>query len=146
MKVFPVHTAVRGQCSCGDWNCRAPAKHPRTAHGFRDATSDLRLIARWWARFPNANIGIRTGEPSNLVVLDVDSVSAFTDLKGRYPKVPWERIPTTCTGRGYQSWFRYPGGPLPSRLGILPQVDVRADDAMRSAEAPDRFDNARYIL
>jgi len=47
-------------------------KKPRVARGFYSATTDTRQIQRWWSDWPNANIGIATGKPSNLWVLDID--------------------------------------------------------------------------
>src|SRR5689334_1889561 len=41
-------------------------------HGFYDATTDMQLIEDWWRRYPGANIGIRTGAPSGLLIIDVD--------------------------------------------------------------------------
>jgi hypothetical protein len=47
-------------------------KAPRVARGFYRATTDLRQIQRWWSAWPDANIGIATGMPSGLWVLDID--------------------------------------------------------------------------
>ena len=65
----PVPTAEGLACSCGK-ACGNEAKHPRTPNGLLDATSDQGQIAAWWARWPNANIGIRTGITFDL--LDID--------------------------------------------------------------------------
>lgn len=46
-------------------------KEPLTRHGFKDATRDAEQIRRWWTRWPDANIGIATGE-SGLLVADLD--------------------------------------------------------------------------
>lgn len=46
-------------------------KTPATAAGFKDATTDPDLIARWWTRRPY-NLGISTG-PARLAVLDLDT-------------------------------------------------------------------------
>lgn len=71
--VFPCHNpAVGGACSCGQPDCGSPAKHPRTRHGLHDATVDRDQIRRWWQQHPNANIGVRTGAPSGLIVIDLD--------------------------------------------------------------------------
>jgi Bifunctional DNA primase/polymerase, N-terminal len=43
----------------------------REGHGFHDATTDHRVISRWWGRAPEANVGIATGAPGPDVV-DVD--------------------------------------------------------------------------
>jgi hypothetical protein len=49
---------------------RVGEKAPATSSGFKDATTDLHQIEKWWTRTPTANIGVRTGR---LVVIDVDT-------------------------------------------------------------------------
>lgn len=44
----------------------------KLGHGFKDATSDVGRVARWWARDPECNIGVATGWPGSPDVLDVD--------------------------------------------------------------------------
>jgi len=44
----------------------------RGGQGFKDATTDVEQIRKWWTEFPDANIGIATGVVSNLIVLDLD--------------------------------------------------------------------------
>src|SRR5258708_4797649 len=70
--VFLVHSAPNGRCSCGKSDCEHPGKHPRTKHGFKDATTDPEKIKKWWGKWPDANIGIPTGAPSRLLILDID--------------------------------------------------------------------------
>ena len=50
--------------------CAPGQKHPLTAHGFQDASTDPAQIDAWWQRYPTANIGIPTGTVVD--VLDVD--------------------------------------------------------------------------
>jgi len=52
--------------------CRPGGKTPLIAHGFRDATTDRRLIGGWWRAWPKANIGMPTGPVSQLDVVDID--------------------------------------------------------------------------
>lgn len=74
--------------ACGEagvrvFPCVTGAKRPLTSHGFTEATTDQRRIARWWDRWPEANIGLPTGN-GGVDVVDVDrhpSGSGFTALE-----------------------------------------------------------------
>ena len=48
------------------------AKVPLTEHGCLDASHDLEQVTRWWQEHPQANVGIGTGAPSGLLVVDLD--------------------------------------------------------------------------
>jgi hypothetical protein len=50
--------------------CHADNKQPYTAHGFKDASTDPALIAKWWREHPDALVGVPTGH--KFVVLDCD--------------------------------------------------------------------------
>jgi len=50
---------------------RPGRKEPLTRKGFKNATTDPHRIARWWQKWPEANVGIATGGNGPLVV-DVD--------------------------------------------------------------------------
>ena len=52
--------------------CVVEGKRPLTRRGFLGASSDPEQVAAWWSRTPYANIGIPTGAPSGVVVVDVD--------------------------------------------------------------------------
>jgi Bifunctional DNA primase/polymerase, N-terminal len=73
LRVLPFHTCVDGACTCQRGRaCERPGKHPMTAHGVKDGTTNLDQIEKWWTDSPNANIGIATCPESGLLVLDVD--------------------------------------------------------------------------
>src|SRR5436853_7839425 len=72
-RVFPCHTPTAVGSSCRKDCGKDRGKHPRTEHGFKDATTDEATLRRWWSQFPDANIGIVTGAISGLAVLDEDS-------------------------------------------------------------------------
>jgi hypothetical protein len=132
--VFPLYEmATDGdgtlRCSCGKLDCRDAGKHPRTAHGFHDATTDLEQIRRWWERWPNANIGLRTGD--GLLVLDVDvdkgGDQSLEMLEHRYGKLPVTRQALTGSG-GQHRWFQLPAGvKVGCSSGFEDGLDVRAD-------------------
>ena len=81
--VFPLHSLRNGVCTCHKGkNCdQKPGKHPRTAHGFKDGSTDPAVIRKWWQRWPDANYGIVTGVSSIGVVLDAGG----TVLNGGVP-------------------------------------------------------------
>mgnify|MGYP003375272060 CR=1 FL=1 len=137
-RVFPV-AWVRddGACSCGDADCKSPAKHPLTSHGLKDASSDAQQVARWWREKPRANIGIRTGAESGLVVLDVDPPEGEEQLARI--EAHHGPIPPTLTARsgkgGQHFYFAHPGRPVSNRQDVLGErtakemgaIDVRGD-------------------
>jgi hypothetical protein len=64
---------ARTSCSCRDPGCGQVGKHPfgsLVPHGVKDATCNRARILAWWARHPQANIGLATGHLFD--VLDVD--------------------------------------------------------------------------
>jgi len=91
--VIAMHTPGPQGCSCRDGaTCRTPGKHPRTAHGRNDASTNPQTLAEWWQRWPDANIAIKT---DGLFVLDIDhrhqghqSLYALEQQYGRLPDGP----------------------------------------------------------
>lgn len=131
--VFPLHTPITGGCSCGRADCTNVGKHPRTKNGFKDAAIDEAKIREWWAKWPDANIGIPTGEASGLVVLDVDPRNggehALDDLQDENGKLP--ETPESLTGGGGQHiLFAYPTDGVKVTGGTNkagPGLDIKAD-------------------
>jgi putative DNA primase/helicase len=92
LPVIPLHTIVEGHCSCGDVDCARPGKHPRTSHGVKDATTDRNQIKRWWAEWPDANIGLAPGLERDILVLDIDPRHGGSRRLKR-SKENWGRFP-----------------------------------------------------
>jgi len=120
--VLPVHTPVPGGgCSCGRRECDRPGKHPRLRHGLTEASTDPGRIEMWWARWPDANIGLRTGVLMD--VADVDSAEGWHGLRhllgGALPAGPQVRT----GGGGWHFWFDPLG--YGNRVRLLPGVDWR---------------------
>ncbi len=87
-------------------------------------------IEQWFRRWPDANVGIVTGEISNLVVLDVDPVhggaDSLRDLERRYGVLPVTAQAITGGG-GRHFYFAFPLRHLSNRTGLAPGLDLRAD-------------------
>lgn len=135
-RVFPLHSVVDGVCTCGNAACKSPGKHPITAHGFREATTDPHRIAAWFdgrTRFPR-NIGIATG--NGILVLDIDRKPGKPDGKDslvallkQHGSLPLPTLIAETGGGGAHMVYRAPEHRrLSCSAGKLgPSLDVRAD-------------------
>lgn len=112
--------------------CDPRSKRPLTRRGFKDATTDHATVVGWWQRWPDAMIGMPTGDPSGCWVLDVDDPEAFA---ANTLSLPLTR--KAMTGKGFHLYFahdvaqpvrnaqRHPkkGWPFPG----LPGAEVRGE-------------------
>lgn len=118
--------------------CDSPGKHPLTRHGLKDASTDPKVIAEWWQRWPEANVGICTGFAFDVLDLDVeieqatgetvkngaDALDEFLVRFGFELEIDFERLPVSLTGGGGLQWLFAPTG-LRNRGGMLPGLDWR---------------------
>jgi putative DNA primase/helicase len=149
--VFPVHTPCKtGKCSCGKPSCEHAGKHPRTPHGFKDATTDPVKIREWWTRSPDANIGIPTGEVTGLLVLDTDPRHGGNESRKRLEQQIGP-LPETAKARsgsgGSHEYFRQPKGQKiksSSRIGGFDGLDIRADGGFIIASPSLHSSGNRY--
>jgi hypothetical protein len=87
-------------------------------------------VAEWFRRWPDANIGVVSGEISNLIVLDVDPKhggdAALERFERRYGPVP-ATVEATTGGGGRHLYFAHPGGLVRNRAGLAQGIDLRGD-------------------
>lgn len=143
LPVFPCHVPrqdVPGGCSCVpeghvcSSGAKTAGKHPRTARGLHDATTEEDIVRAWWGgAWRGSNIAIVA--PKWAVILDVDvgaghgGVNGFqllADLEDQHEELP--DCPRTWTGsRGAHYLFRLPPGVSHGcRAGALPKgLDIR---------------------
>jgi len=106
---------------------KANGKEPLTQNGFKDATTDEATIRAWWAKYPDANIGVRTGIDSGILVVDIDVKNG---AKGEESiKLFGGLPPTLAVNTPSGGWHHYyiVTEPMRCRIGILPGVDIKAD-------------------
>jgi hypothetical protein len=93
-------------------------------HGCKDATRDEASIREWWQRWPQANIGVATG--NGFFVVDLDGEEAqqwFVNSCGRHGAA--DPTLTVKTARGWHLYFWAPCE-IPNSTSMLgPHVDVR---------------------
>ncbi|MEN3273440.1 MAG: putative primase/helicase, partial [Actinomycetota bacterium] len=133
-EVFPCHSPAKGSgaCTCAHVDCGSPAKHPRVKGGLNAATTDEDVIRRWWASWPSANVAIRTGAASGLVVVDIDpdhgGDRSLDALLSEHGPLPTGRTIRTGSG-GRHLYFSHPGHSIPNDAGrrLGAGLDVRGD-------------------
>ena len=110
---------------------KAGAKSPALDDWVNQATTDVELIAQWWARWPDHGVGIVCGPESGIFVLDVDPAHGGDEtlalLESAYGSLP-ETVEALTGGGGRHLFFSWPEGQRVTtsagRLG--PGLDVRA--------------------
>lgn len=149
MAVFPLHTPLGGdRCSCGRRCGRHAGKHPRTRRGLHDATTDPQVITAWWTRWPAANLAVRSGVDSGILVVDIDPDRGGEATIAALEAEHGELSPTWAAetgGGGLHLWYQHPVGPVPCSVGKLgPGLDIRADGGYIVAPPSLHRSGARY--
>jgi len=129
--VLPVAGIKNGCCTCAKGKeCKRPGKHPLTEHGVKDATTNLKLIRKWWNKHPDANIGIATGVGSGLVVVDIDPRNGGTEtlkaLEQELGKLPIT-LKAKTGGGGHHYFFAAPNKPMRSGKALGAGIDFLAE-------------------
>ena len=94
-------------------------------------TTALDIIKAWRAKWPQANIGICTGQHSDLLVLDVDPRNGgdetLKQLIARYGELP--ETPLCATGGGGSHYYlQHPGAiQLKGKDSHYPGLDIKGD-------------------
>jgi hypothetical protein len=160
-RVFPVYEIVPAtvdtttgeaawRCSCEEGPaCGRPGKHPRLAEGVNEASTDRVKIESWWTRWPNANIGIATGRPSGLTVVDADAsegkpgVINLTSLSAKFGGMPGTLIANTGGG-GLHLYFTFTDK-LPTGSNVIDKaIDVRNDGGYVIAPPSRHWSGKQY--
>lgn len=145
--VFPLYEMAGGDCSCGRPACRDAGKHPRTRNGLSDATTDEDQIRAWWSKTPRANVAIRTGSESGLLVLDVDPIKggseSFDELM--LSNGALDECPESHTGSGGRHFlFKHPGFKTGNRANFRPGLDIRGDGGYIVAPPSNHYSGGHY--
>jgi hypothetical protein len=141
--VVPMH-AVRpgGGCTCADPACRDPGKHPRLAGWPRRASTDPAIVAGWWRRWPDVNLGLGTGRRFD--VLDLDGEQGVEALRAILSIAPWKHPgPVARSGGGGWHLLYAPSG-LGNRVGLLSGVDWRGQHGLIVAPPSRHRSGGRY--
>ncbi len=145
--VFPICTPVpTGGCQQHGRDCGEAGKRPLIRDNLGRATTDPASIAKWWHRWPTANIGIAC-QASGLVVVDPDAhgMEAWRRLVDEHPDLSATRTVQTG-GDGLHVYYR--AGDMPVRNSasrIAPGIDVRGDGGYVVAPGSLHASGKRYL-
>lgn len=143
--LFPVQGFVNGICTCGHMNCTSPGKHPASTEdykdGFKSATKDKEALGKLWAGRKGLNVGVATGAPSGMFVVDIDSTEGEAALAalGTLPDTL-----TVKTGKGRHLYFKWPGEEIITVRGVFPGVDIRGDGGYVCGVGTNHYSGAVY--
>jgi len=81
--------------------CRPENKRPLTRNGFKGASTFRHVVERYWSDWPDALVGMPTGERTGVWVLDQDTYkgASETDLPHSLP--PTKTVRTRSGGKHY---------------------------------------------
>ena len=113
--------------------CNPNEKFTTVGGGYKNGSSDLLKIYKWWEDSPSSNIGLVTGEVNNLVVVDIDvkddtpGIESLSELEVECGKFDTLTVNTPSGGLHY--YFSYPHGHSIkcSASKIKPGIDIRAN-------------------
>lgn len=123
-------------------------KAPRTPHGCLDASRSEATLIEFWRKHPAAGVGVATGKPSGIVVIDVDphngGEDGFADLAGRLG-APGRTVRVSTPNGGFHLWYRAPGTAVSCSAGKLaPGVDIRGEGGYVVAPPTSRPDGTGW--
>ena len=127
--ILPLHNIKEGKCSCNSPSCRSPGKHPRVPHGVKDSSKDPEQVKRWWARWPEANIGVAAGKASGFFILDIDGPMGIKTLETKSADLINSTLPVvkTGSGTGRHLYFKPFLDKTPNGVRVAPDIDIKGD-------------------
>jgi hypothetical protein len=132
--------------------CDPRNKHPYCATGFHAANTNETWIKLWWRQLPDSMIGVPTGPPSKLWVLDVD-IDHKRDIDGRMALhelvTHHGPLPATLTSQtprgGVQHFFKWNGANIRNSSGKIGDgIDTRGDGGYVILPPSARCDGTPY--
>lgn len=126
-RVFPCHHMGSSGCSCGKAECSSPGKHPMTARGVKEATTDAMRVRFWW-KDSHWNVGIACG--AGLYVVDCDGdegVERWHQLQREHGMVETTEVRTG--GGGLHVYLQQPARITlrNSASKVAPHIDTRGE-------------------
>lgn len=127
--IIPVHGIVKDRCTCGNKGCPSPGKHPRVSWlEYTEKRATKRQVEQWFSDdFWGSNIGLVTGTISQTMVVDIDLPGKSLVRAVREAlELPKHTLIARTGGGGYHLFYKMVKS-VPSRIGLLAGVDIKAE-------------------
>lgn len=136
--VIPIHGYIpEVGCTCEGTiaGCK-PGKHPHIRDWVERASLDSKTITRWYSEWPDANVGVRTGD--GMFALDIDpdhgGDETLAALEREHDRLP-DTVESLSGGGGRHLWFLSDGLPVPNSVSKIGSalgdgLDVRGDGGL----------------
>ncbi|GAB5376488.1 MAG: hypothetical protein AcusKO_29500 [Acuticoccus sp.] len=131
------------------------SKAPLTEHGLKDASTDTETIRGWWARWPDALIGLPTGSELGAFVVDLDPRTSTCEelleaLETHIGAPVGDPVIAVTQSGGWHLYFAMPEGGAEiknragRRSGLVANVDVRGNGGYVIAPPSVMSDGKQY--
>ena len=143
--VIPCYAPFEGVCSCRKGKaCRDPGKHPLTAHGLTDATTDPQALERWHKQYPDANWALVC---SRVSVIDIDPRHGADpdEVLDRFALDDHPIVWTGVSEKGIAGAHVYCAAGTPTKpSATLPGVAVRGNGAYVMLAGSEHVSGVQY--
>lgn len=106
------------------------SKMPRKDSGaYKDATSNVAEVEKLWSEHPHSNVGVATGERSNIVVVDIDVKHGAKGEESALALDLPETLEASTPSGGRHLYYQYPrsGTKVGREINWRPGIDLLGD-------------------
>lgn len=107
---------------------------------YQERIASEKEMREWFKDNPDLNIGILTGEISGVIILDLDSESAYEYASEKGLPL----TPTVKTGRGWQLYFKHPGFLVKNSKNPKLKIDIKGEGGYGVAPPSIHGTGSRY--
>lgn len=118
-------------------------------NGFKSATDDIEALKQHWVNYPESNLGIRVGEATGLIVLDidvheVDGYKTLSAIEKVYEPLPSTLEVVTPTGGKHYYFKLPPDTQIERQINQFAGIDILTNGYV--VAPPSSIDGKKYEI